>query len=84
MTKKVKRKPFPIMKSKSKLGKDFVFKTPGFYYFGGAIHYVSKDGKIKHSNELKVPKSDIMTKSEFKKRFYDPEKVLKNYLSKYD
>ncbi len=68
MTKKVKRKPFPKCKG-------FIFKTPGFYYFGGAIHYVSKDGKIKHSNELKVPKSDIMTKSEFKKRFYDPEKV---------
>ncbi len=71
MTKtKIKRRPFPKCKG-------FVFKAPGLYYFGGALHYIDKSGKVKHSNELKVPKSEIMTKTEFKKRFYDPEKVLK-------
>lgn len=84
MTKAPKRKPFPILKSKSKQGKDFVFKTPGPYYFPGMLYYVNKSGSIKHTFKLKVPKSEIMTKPEFKKRFYDPEKALKNYLKKYD
>lgn len=84
MTKAAKRKPFPILKSKSKQGKDFVFKTPGPYYGAGTLHYLNKSGRIKHSYKLKVPKSEIMTKAEFNKRFYDPEKVLKNYLKKYD
>lgn len=84
MTKASKRKPFPILKSKSKSGKDFVFKTPGPYYLPGMLYWIDKSGRIKHTLKLKVPKSEIMTKSEFKKRFYDPEKALKNYLKKYD
>lgn len=38
------RKPYPKMKSKS--GKWICFDSPEIRYFGGAIHWVGKDGKI--------------------------------------
>ena len=66
MKKKIKKRPYPKMKS------EMVFKKPGLYYFGGALHYIGKDGRIKHSNEMKVPKSEIMTLTEFNRRFYNP------------
>lgn len=69
---KNKRRPYPKMKSKLKGGWIY-FDSPGTRYFGGALHYVGKDGKIKHSNEFTVPKSEIMSLIEFRKRFCAPK-----------
>jgi hypothetical protein len=65
---KNKKKPFPKLRS------GFEFKNPGPYYFGGALHYIGKDSKIKHSYKMKIPKYEIMTKTEFNKKFYDKSK----------
>lgn len=61
---------------KFKHSKGYVFKSPTAVYFGGALHYINKSGRIKHDSNKSVSevKKDTMTLSEFKKTFYDPEK----------
>lgn len=80
---KIKRKPFPVMRSayqrKHKIP-GYTFKSPGPVYSGAYLHYIDKNGRIKHDGNRSVAevKKDTMSVSEFKKRFYDPEKVEKN------
>ena len=74
---KVKRRPYPMMRThyqKNSKIRGYVFKSPGPVYTGGMIHYINKEGKITHSGKMIADiKHDVMSKAEFKKRFYDPE-----------
>lgn len=64
------RKPYPKMKSKS-TGKWIYFKSPSVVYFGGALHWVGKDGKIKHSYNKTVEEAakEVMNKMNLKNDF---------------
>lgn len=78
---KNRRRPYPIMRSayqkKHKIP-GYTFKSPLPVYSGGMVHYINKDGKIKHNNKMIADiKHDVMSKAEFKKRFYDPEIIKK-------
>ena len=46
-------------------------KSPGPYYAGGALHYIDKNGKVKHDRKRTITqvKKLIMTKTEFNKRY---------------
>lgn len=75
---KIKRRPYPIWSS-------YTFTSPKAVYAAGALHYVAKNGRVKHSNKsVAEVKKDTMSISEFKKKYYDPIKSEKNYLKKYD
>ena len=68
-----KKKPYPKL-----FGKEIT--KPGLFYGGGAVHYLSKDGKIVHDSKMRTVaerKKLMMTVTEFNKRYgftYKPKK----------
>jgi hypothetical protein len=62
---KSKKKPLPKL-----FGKSIV--SPGPWYYGGALHYVNKEGKVIHDNKIRSDKELkvlIMSVNEFDKRY---------------
>lgn len=63
--KATKKKPHPKL-----FGKEIT--KPGLWYAGGAVHYLSKDGKIVHDSKMRTAserKQLMMTVTEFNKRY---------------
>lgn len=73
-TKKIiKKKPYPKL-----FGKEIT--KPGFWYAGGAMHYLSKEGKIVHDNKIRTQtelNKLVMSKAEFNKRYGSNESKVK-------
>lgn len=49
-----------------------IITEPGPFYAGGALHYLGKDGKIKHDKQIRTQKELkqlVMSKREFNKRY---------------
>lgn len=64
-TKKATKKPYPKL-----FGKEIT--KPGLWYAGGAVHYLSKNGKIVHDSKMRTAaerKQLMMTVTEFNKRY---------------
>lgn len=77
---KVKRRSYPVMRSQYQRKHNitgYIFKTPNAVYTGGTLHYIDKNGKLKHDSKKSVAevKKLTMTFTEFKKRFYDSENL---------
>ena len=62
---KSKKKPLPKL-----FGKEIT--KPGFFYAGGALHYLNKDGRMVHDSKIRTQaelNKLVMTQTEFNKRY---------------
>jgi hypothetical protein len=63
--KKATKKPYPKL-----FGKPIT--KPGYFYAGGAIHYLNKEGRIVHDSKIRTQaelKKLVMSDTEFNKRY---------------
>lgn len=78
--KKQKLRKLPVIRSSYERKKNlpgFVMKTPGPYYFGATLHYIDKQGYLKHDSKSSATKikKNLMTLTQFKKMFDCSEKA---------
>lgn len=74
------KRKLPVIRSSYERKKNlpgFTMKTPGPYLIGATLHYVDKQGHLKHDSKSSVAeiKKNLMTLTQFKKIFDCSEKV---------